>query len=107
MALLLFGSQIARTENLRPRPSGLCDLAHSGRRLRPQSSNQRPNRSGRELVALGSKLPSGRPLFRSHVVGVYTLDSSCLSCTHSSRHFAPVAYELSWLNFDACSLRLG
>jgi hypothetical protein len=43
----------------------------------------------------------------SHAVGVYTLDSIFLSCTHSSRHFAPVVYELSWLNFDACSLRLG
>jgi hypothetical protein len=42
-----------------------------------------------------------------HAVGVYTLDSIFLSCTHSSKHFAPVAYELSWLNFDACSLRLG
>jgi hypothetical protein len=40
-------------------------------------------------------------------VGVYTLDSASLSRTHSSRQFAPVAYELSWLNFDACTLRLG
>jgi hypothetical protein len=42
-----------------------------------------------------------------HAVGVYTLPSIFLSCTHSTRHFAPVAYELSWLNFAACSLRLG
>jgi hypothetical protein len=51
----------------------------------------------------------GRPMPApvGHVVGVYTLDSDSLSRTQSIRHFAPIAYELSWLNFDACTLRLG
>jgi hypothetical protein len=58
-------------DGIRPEPCcrGRRPSRDYTRRWPAESSNQRPNRSGRELVALGSKLPSGRPLVGIQVAG--------------------------------------
>jgi hypothetical protein len=79
------------------------------RRLQVRSPDRLPSRAHSQAIRRTSKLVklctagrSSRRPFSGHVVGVYTLDSDSLSRTHSSRHFASVAGELSWPNFDAC-----